>query len=84
MKAIATEHIGRRGLFRCNRGAIKEGVIQELTPSGNLFRINSSEWLDNKAEVLIELLPDRQIETPTPAKGGRHQPAFGGKEDKSA
>lgn len=83
MKAVGTQHIGRRGLFRSNR-SVKEGVIQELTPSGSMFRINASEWLENKAETLIELLPDRQIEAPPPAKGGRHQPAFGGDKEPSA
>lgn len=66
---IEANHIGRRGVFRDKRRLI-EGVVQEISPSGVLFRVNAATWLENKAGSTVELLPDLQLDTPKRPKRG--------------
>ncbi|MEO0797327.1 MAG: hypothetical protein AAFX93_19420 [Verrucomicrobiota bacterium] len=61
---IETKHIGMRGVFRDKRKLV-QGVIQEISPSKTLFRINSATWLENTTNSTVELLPDLKLEEPT-------------------
>ncbi|MDP0495074.1 MAG: hypothetical protein Q7Q73_02590 [Verrucomicrobiota bacterium JB024] len=66
---IEQKHIGRRGVFRAKTKLV-EGVVQELSPSEALFRVNASTWLENKSSSTVELLPDLELDEPKAPKRG--------------
>lgn len=54
-RIIEASHVDARVLFRSK--TLKEGIIQELSPSQTSVRI-SSTWYENKAGLVVEILPD--------------------------
>ena len=57
-RIITKSHIQKRVLFRQAK-TLKEGIIEELSPSEGAVMVSGS-WHENKAGFVIEFLPDRK------------------------
>ena len=64
-RIIEKEHLKKRVLFRAGK-ALKEGIIDELSPSSGSVKI-AGGWYDNEAGLVVEILPDIKIK-PKPTR----------------
>lgn len=55
-RIITKQHLKKRALIGSGK-TLKEGVIEELSPSGKNVRIGAA-WHENAAGLVVELLPD--------------------------
>lgn len=66
-RVITSEYLKSRVLYNPPKRVMNEGIIEELSPSGNNVRI-SGNWFENAGGLIVEVLPDLPKEKEKPRR----------------